>query len=60
MKTIIIGLINGDGVLSPGQDGIEVETCYRDGSPIYRAILKDELLEHEGKRVMITIEDING
>ncbi len=58
MKTIIVGIVTRELPLGPGHEGMDVETCYRDGSPIYVTKLKDELLEHDGKRVMITIEDL--
>ena len=58
MKTIIVAMINADTILSPGNEGVEIETCYRDGSPIYRGKLKDELSLFEGKRVIITIESM--
>ncbi|MDD5510489.1 MAG: hypothetical protein PHI12_06760 [Dehalococcoidales bacterium] len=60
MKTIIVGIVainpTNPPVLAPGDGLVDVEICYRDGSPIFRTKLIDELGEYALKRVMITIE----
>jgi len=57
MKTIITGTVI-DPILDCGHAEMEIEACIRNGSPIYQAELQSELLEYEGKRVMITIEEL--
>lgn len=58
MKTIIIGKVY-DPILDCGHAGMYIETCYRDASNVGDdGNLQDEILEYEGKKVLITIEDM--
>ena len=60
-KRIIIGKIYDPGV-SCGHAGMEVETVLGyDGEEVRNSgNLQDELLDFEGQRVRITIEEIDG
>jgi len=60
MKTIIIGLPLESAPLARGDGIMDVETCYRGGSPIYQTKLLDELAEYTGQRVIVTIETLIG
>jgi hypothetical protein len=60
MRTIIVGIVNSANDLGK-LNIVDIETCYRDGSPIFGPGVKliDELMEHVDKRVIITIEDMS-